>query len=55
MSRLANHVVIGSGLSAIGSIRALLKAGYRPIVLDVGQTLPENKKKFTRTKNISWQ
>lgn len=58
MSRLANHVVIGSGLSAIGSIRALLKAGYRPIVLDVGQTLPENKRKFTKKlalKNpVSW-
>ena len=58
MSRSVSHIVIGSGLSAIGSIRALLKAGYRPVVIDIGQSLPKFKKEFTgklSSKNpISW-
>ena len=32
-------VVVGSGLGAVGSIRALLAHGIRPIVLDIGETL----------------
>ncbi|MDP1722756.1 MAG: GMC oxidoreductase [Candidatus Gottesmanbacteria bacterium] len=31
--------VIGSGLSAIGAIKALQKLGYKPTVLDCGETL----------------
>ena len=31
--------VIGSGLSAIGAIKALQKLGYKPVVLDCGETL----------------
>ena len=31
--------VIGSGLAAIGSIRALLKLGIHPVVIDKGEQL----------------
>lgn len=31
--------VVGSGLAAIGAIKALLKLGYKPVVLDCGETL----------------
>lgn len=31
--------VIGSGLAAIGAIKALQKLGYKPVVLDCGETL----------------
>ena len=34
--------VVGSGLAAAGAIRALLKAGHRPVVLDIGHRLPKN-------------
>jgi hypothetical protein len=34
------NVVIGSGLAAVGAIRALLKKNVRPIVLDIGERLP---------------
>lgn len=34
-----NVVVIGSGLSAVGAIKALVKKGIRPTVLDWGETL----------------
>ena len=33
-------VVVGSGLAAVGVIKALLAAGVRPVVLDVGRQLP---------------
>ena len=36
------NVVIGSGLAAVGTIRALLKKNVRPIVLDIGERLPED-------------
>lgn len=39
-------VVIGSGLSAIGAIKALLKLGIKPIVLDFGETLDLARSKF---------
>lgn len=32
--------VVGSGLAAVGAIRALLELGHRPLVLDIGQRLP---------------
>lgn len=35
-------VVVGSGLAAVGAIRALLKSGHRPTVLDVGAKLPQH-------------
>ncbi len=34
--------VIGSGLAAISSIEILIKKGIKPVVLDVGDTLPSN-------------
>ena len=48
MSRLVDHAVIGSGLSAIGSIRALIKHGLKPVVIDVGRTLPGEKQEFSK-------
>lgn len=41
-----NVVVIGSGLSAIGAIRALLKLGIKPTVLDWGDTLDDERTKL---------
>lgn len=38
-----NVVVVGSGLAAAGAIRALIKRGVRPVVLDFGQTLPNRE------------
>lgn len=49
-------VVVGSGLSAVGSIRALISKGIKPLVLDIGVTLPSdslNFKKTLSTKNPS--
>jgi len=37
-------VVVGSGLSAVGAIRALIRRGIRPIVFDVGRELETEKK-----------
>lgn len=36
-------VVVGSGLAAAGAIRALLKRGVKPVVLDLGRTLPNRE------------
>lgn len=35
-------IVVGSGLAAVGAVRALLKMGHRPVVLDIGNQLPEH-------------
>jgi hypothetical protein len=51
-------VVIGSGLSAIGAIRALVELGYKPIVIDVALGLdPSLAKKMdllSRKKPVDW-
>jgi len=39
-------VVIGSGLSAIGAVKALVNNGIKPTVLDVGNVLEEDKKEL---------
>lgn len=41
-------VVIGSGLAAVGALKALLAAGERPIVLDIGRRLPEPLRLLSR-------
>lgn len=49
-------VVVGSGLSAVGAIRALVSKGIKPLVLDIGTTLPSESEKFKRilsSKNTS--
>jgi choline dehydrogenase-like flavoprotein len=49
-------VVVGSGLSAVGSIRALISKGIKPLVLDIGVTLPSQSldiKKILSSKNPS--
>lgn len=35
-----NVIVVGSGLAAVGAIRALLRQGHRPTVLDIGERPP---------------
>lgn len=35
-----DHVVIGTGLAAVGAVRGLLEAGFRPTVVDVSLKLP---------------
>lgn len=42
-------VVVGSGLAAIGAIRALIANGERPLVLDIGNTLPSHLEQLRRT------
>jgi len=38
-------VVVGSGLSAVGALKAIIKAGIKPVVIDVGRQLdPERQK-----------
>lgn len=39
-----NIAVIGSGLSAIGSIKFLIEKGIKPVVIDFGLQLPHDKK-----------
>lgn len=39
MATTTQIAVIGSGLSALGAIKALQKLGYKPVVLDCGETL----------------
>ena len=46
INSLSNVVVIGSGLSAIGSIKSLINLGIKPVVLDVGKTLEDDKLKI---------
>ena len=49
-------VVVGSGLSAVGAIRALVSKGIKPLVLDIGTTLPSesvNIKRILSSKNPS--
>lgn len=49
-------VVVGSGLSAVGAIRALISRGIKPLVLDIGTTLPGesvNIKRILSSKNPS--
>jgi hypothetical protein len=41
-----NIAIIGSGLSAIGAIRGLVDLGYKPTVIDFGETLKDDKKKL---------
>jgi hypothetical protein len=53
MNLLDNVVVIGSGLSSIGAIKALVKEGIKPTVLDLGNTLESNKKELIQ--NLSSQ
>lgn len=45
-------VVVGSGLAAVGAIRAILKSGHRPIVLDIGSQLPAHLAEYQLTMSI---
>lgn len=51
-------VVVGSGLAAVGTIRALLKKGVRPVVLDIGERLPsryvELQSPMSRREPTEW-
>jgi len=58
MNSFLNVVVIGSGLSAIGAIKALIKKGIKPVVLDTGKILDTDKQAFVNNlsvkKPIQW-
>lgn len=42
-------VVVGSGLAAIGTIRALIASGEHPLVFDIGYTLPSHLEQLRQT------
>lgn len=45
--------VIGSGLSALGAIKALVKQGIKPTVIDVGERLdPDRESRAARLANV---
>ena len=41
---MSQYAIIGSGLSAIATAKALIKKGVKPIIFDIGDTLPIDKK-----------
>ena len=43
VDQLMKVVVVGSGLSAVGTLKALIQKGIKPVVLDVGRQLPTEK------------
>ncbi len=46
-------VVVGSGLSAVGALKAIVKAGIKPLVIDVGRQLdPERQEIKLRMSTI---
>jgi len=51
-------IVVGSGLAAVGAIRALLKVGHRPVVLDIGVQLPvqlaEHRTRMAKRPPAEW-
>ena len=51
-------IVVGSGLAAVGAIRALLKVGHRPVVLDIGAQLPvqlvEHRTRMAQRPPAEW-
>lgn len=53
-----NVVVVGSGLSAIGAIKALVRNGIKPTVLDVGESLDSERTntmyQLAKTKPNQW-
>lgn len=52
-------VVVGSGLSAVGALRAIVKSGIKPLVIDVGRQLdPERQKlklRLAATEPANWE
>lgn len=52
---MSKIIVIGSGLSAIASIKTLVEKGYKPLVLDSGEKLSKDKEllknKISKKKN----
>jgi len=51
-------VVVGSGLSAVGALKAITKAGIKPLVIDVGRQLdPERQKiklRMSMNQPMNW-
>lgn len=39
-------VVVGSGLSAVGALKAIIKTGIKPVVIDVGRQLDAERQKI---------
>lgn len=52
-------VIVGSGLSALGAVSAAVDSGVRPLVLDVGERLPDfneqTKRKLSSKVPSLWQ
>lgn len=45
-------VVVGSGLSAVGALKAIVKAGIKPIVIDVGRQLDPERQKIKSRMSV---
>lgn len=45
-------VVVGSGLSAVGALKAIIKTGVRPVVIDVGRQLDPERQKIKSRMSI---
>lgn len=56
---MSKIIVIGSGLSAIASIKTLVEKGYKPLVLDSGEKLSKDKEllknKISKKKKSEWK
>ena len=45
-------VVVGSGLSAVGALKAIVKAGIKPLVIDVGRQLDPERQKIKSRMSV---
>ena len=56
---MSKIIVIGSGLSAIASIKVLVEKGYKPLVLDFGEKLDDDKQllknKISTKEKFEWE
>ena len=45
---IVEYIIVGSGLAAVGAAKALVDKGLRPLILDCGNTLPNNVNAVTQ-------
>ncbi len=54
-----DYVIVGSGLAAVGAVKALINRGIKPTVLDYGDRLPkitgELSKKLKQMDKDQWE
>ena len=49
---MTNYLIVGTGLAALGATRALIENGIKPVVFDIGKTLPDkNRHAFNKMRN----